>query len=92
MNLPILNKPPFGDPCNHCGVCCSLELCDVAEEYFLGSPLPCPALEYREGRFLCGLIVRPSYHLNLHFNGDKILSPLFTQAIGAGQGCGCPDE
>lgn len=92
MNLPVLNKPTFGDPCNGCGYCCAMELCDVAEEYFPGASVPCPALEYHDGVFRCGLVVRPSHHLGMRFNGDKILSPLFLRAIAAGQGCGCPDS
>ncbi len=93
MNLPVLNKPTFGAPCNGCGYCCAVELCELAEEHFAGAVAPCPALEYRDGRFLCGLVLRPSHHLKMHFTGgDKILTPLFLQAIGAGQGCGCPDS
>jgi hypothetical protein len=69
-----------------------MQLCDVAEEYWSGAPLPCPALEWTGDRFLCGLVTRPSYHLKINFNGDKVLTPLFLQAIAAGQGCGCPDE
>lgn len=91
MTLPVLNKPSFGAPCNNCGICCAMELCDVAEEYFPGATAPCPALEYHEGRFLCGLVVRPSHHLGMAFNGDRVLSPLMAKAIGSGQGCGCPD-
>src|SRR5262245_6460254 len=92
MTLPVLNKPPFGDPCNHCGICCTLELCPIAEEHFPGAPLPCPALEYHDGFFRCGMVSRPSYHLGAKFNADEILSPLMARAIGIGQGCGCPDE
>src|SRR5262245_40292653 len=93
MNLPVLNKPPFGEPCNGCGYCCAVELCEIAEEYFPGSTAPCPALEYRDNRSWCGLVTRPSHHLKMHFSGgDAVLSPLFFQAIAGGQGCGCPDE
>ena len=91
MNLPVLNKPKFSEPCNGCGYCCTMELCEVAEGYFPGASLPCPALEYQDGRFWCGLVTRPSHHLGMPFNGDRILSPLFLQAIAGGQGCGCPD-
>jgi len=87
-----MDKPKFKDPCNGCGLCCRLELCEEAERYFPGAPLPCPALEFEDGRTWCGLIRNPSRHLMFNFNADKVLTPLFSKVIPIGQGCGMPDE
>ena len=90
--LPVLQKPKFSEPCNGCGLCCAEELCDVAEDQFPGAQAPCPALEWSEGRAWCGLIRHPSRHMQLKFNADDILSPLFAQVIPINQGCGMEDE
>ena len=86
-------KPKFGAECNGCGFCCALELCEVAEQHFVGAVAPCPALEWEEGRAWCGLVRHPSRHLKINFDGaDELVRPLFYQIIGAGQGCGMPDD
>lgn len=63
VTLPVLPeigrapaKPEMWESCNGCGVCCAAYPCQVARD-FLDAPegLPCPALEFREGRYWCGL-------------------------------------
>ena len=88
--LPVL-KPKFGEPCNGCGECCRLELCEVGEAYFPGALAPCPALEWEEGRAWCGLVRHPSRHLGMNFNADETLTPMFTLLLPIGQGCGMED-
>jgi hypothetical protein len=57
--LDMLEKPPYGSPCNFCGRCCEDELCGLAKRVFGPRLGPCPALsEYGEG-FGCGLILAP---------------------------------
>lgn len=87
-----LEKPKFKEPCNGCGLCCRLELCDIAEEYFPGASAPCPALEFDGVRMWCGLIMHPSRHLKLNFNIDEDIAPLFFRMIPINQGCGMEDE
>lgn len=29
--MNTLKKPEYGAPCNHCGLCCMLEICDAGE-------------------------------------------------------------
>ncbi|MDH3360094.1 MAG: hypothetical protein OEL55_04415, partial [Desulfobulbaceae bacterium] len=70
-------KPKFTEPCNHCGICCTLQLCEFAEEVFDTDP-PCPAL--LEGK--CGLVRAESMLLN-----DNTLA----KALGIGCGCSMPD-
>lgn len=90
MSVP--EKSPFRSPCNGCGLCCRVQLCELADQLFPGASAPCPALEWEDGRAWCGMLRHPSRHLSAAFNGDKILIPLFEQAIGIGQGCGMEDE
>lgn len=58
------DQPEEGQPCNGCGVCCKAIPCSVAS-YLLGVHGwgRCPALEYEDGRYWCGLLRRPSYYM-----------------------------
>ncbi len=86
-------KPLLGEPCNGCGYCCAVEPCGLAREYI--SPDihgPCPALEFENGRFHCGLVRRPSLYMRLPNDwADPILGSLFSQALGVGKGCDAED-
>ena len=91
MSAPT--KPKFREPCNGCGVCCALELCDVAALMFAGAAAPCPALEWEDGRAWCGMIRHPLRHLMANFAGDDAtVGELFALAMPIGQGCGMEDE
>ena len=86
-------KPRYREACNGCGLCCALELCDLAEDAFPGAPAPCPALEWEDGRAWCGMVRHPSRHLKLNFAGaDPMVKDLFAQGIAMGQGCGMEDD
>lgn len=37
-------KPPFGEPCNGCGVCCASEVCRAGVQTFETNVAPCPGL------------------------------------------------
>jgi hypothetical protein len=51
------NKPPYGDPCNRCGLCCMTEPCLVAQAVLMHRQGPCPALKSDGlGGFVCGLL------------------------------------
>ncbi|UCV29203.1 hypothetical protein [Ferribacterium limneticum] len=85
-------KPPEGQPCNGCGVCCALETCPAARLRFLQSKGPCPALEWsgEQSRYLCGLLIDPQHYLNwLPMRGVSLASRLFARWISAGKGCDC---
>jgi len=75
-----LAKPPFGSPCNHCGLCCRLELCPVAVIAFPNANLPCPALT-DENR--CGLVLAEL---------AAGMEPLVANGLGIGSGCSMDDE
>jgi len=78
-----IQKPRYGTPCNHCGICCQLELCHIAEIAFSGQSAPCPALQKCADGYLCGLVaVEKSAGMEL-----KI-----AKSLGIGCGCSMPDE
>lgn len=92
MALPPA-KSKFGEPCSGCGLCCRLELCEIAQKSMPEAVAPCPALEWENGRTWCGLTRHPARHLKANFDGmDAVLIPLFTKAQSYGQGCGMTDE
>ena len=48
-------KSLFGAPCNGCGVCCKAIPCILARDLIFAVEDPCPALEFEDGRYWCGL-------------------------------------
>lgn len=91
-------KPPHGQPCNRCGLCCVATLCDLASHVFRGQKLPvgghvrgpCPALLYDgEGLSVCGLVADPmrfAMRVTLA-HGTKAASDAAKFLIGSGTGC-----
>mgnify|MGYP001583561810 FL=1 len=76
-------KPPFGAPCNGCGVCCIAELCQIGRKAFGDIPGPCPALQFHQGRFWCGVVLA-------EYEGRRqgvIELPLLEQTLAIGRGC-----
>jgi hypothetical protein len=51
-------KPPHGDPCTSCGLCCMATLCPLGRKVFGREIGPCPALIWDEGKSSCGLVKR----------------------------------
>lgn len=74
-------KPPHGDPCTRCGLCCMAKLCRLAEALFNGgrpAAGPCPALVMDEGGYYaCGVVAASA--------GDLREAALVL--TGAGLGC-----
>lgn len=80
-------KPPYGSPCNSCGLCCLLQQCPVSTSMF-GEATLCPAIQQIPGGGLtCGLIASPDRFFPEA--GDQ--APLIGEAIGVmlGAGTGC---
>lgn len=83
-----MDKPLFSHPCNHCGLCCRLSLCDVATILFEKEQCiepPCPALLVEGDKSLCGLVIT-----------EQATMPkeqwLITKGLGIGCGCSMADE
>ncbi len=85
--LDVPRKPPEGDPCNGCGLCCAAALCAIAIELLDADQAPCPAMEFAEGRFWCGLVRRPSRYCGTPPFSDRRIRTLIEAALAIGEGC-----
>lgn len=84
-------KPPEGEACNGCGLCCAVELCALAIEFLEAAAAPCPAMEFADGRFWCGLARRPSRHLGTPAASNRLIRPMVHAALSIGEGCDASD-
>lgn len=82
-NVQLPKKPRYGSPCNGCGICCALQICQVGEMAFPGAKAPCPALKISGDRTVCELVVVEVVHG---------LEPKIQEALAIGQGCTMEDE
>jgi len=84
------SKPPPGEPCNRCGVCCAAETCPTGRLLFRRRTGPCPALVLYDGCYACELAVAPERHLPiLPRRLMPLAARLFRRWIAAGTGCDC---
>jgi hypothetical protein len=90
--LTIPDKPLAWQPCNGCGVCCIAVQCPASVKVF-GRAQVCPALEWDEGRFWCGLMRHPQQYGAGIPELDKLSTKLNATAVyyqgwlGADIGC-----
>lgn len=102
-----LPKPRFGEPCNGCGYCCTVQPCQLAQEFLNCSEGPCVALEARDGRTVCGLVRNPLGYIFKAAHPDqdvpvldeapdleagRQLSTDLANALGVGRGCDTDDD
>lgn len=83
-------KPPYGSPCNGCGVCCEEELCPIAHRIFGRWEGPCEILEDAgDGRRVCGLLAHPERHVPalVELVGAEIMRETTEALLGVGVGC-----
>jgi hypothetical protein len=66
-------------------------LCAVAVEFIEAATAPCPAMEFAEGRFWCGLVREPSRYLGTPASGNRLIRPLIFAALSIGEGCDASD-
>ncbi len=84
-------KPTEGARCNGCGLCCALQLCDLAVEFLDAQTAPCPAMEFADGRFWCGIARNPNRYFGIPAFANKFIRPLVHQALSIGEGCDAGD-
>lgn len=80
--MPLPPKPSFAAPCNHCGLCCRDQLCELGQMAFPGASAPCPGLNVREHVALCSLVV---------MEAAAQMEPMLATSLGVGCGCSMPD-
>lgn len=85
----VASKPPHGQPCNRCGLCCIGSLCPLAQHVFGFELGPCPALSFTDAGSVCGLVDAPARHAlrKTLENGPVKMSEAAAHLIGAGTGC-----
>lgn len=81
-------KPPAGQPCNGCGVCCAAEPCPVGILVSRRRTGRCRALVWQQGCYRCGMATQTLRHLPRPL---RWLAPVARRAalrwISAGSGC-----
>lgn len=107
MTTLVLLKPAFGQPCNGCGYCCSVQPCELAQELLKCTQGPCIALESDGLRTSCGLVRNPLGYLFAAAHPEQAaaaleaapdletghqLSVQFATALGLGKGCDADDS
>lgn len=105
--IPVitLEKPAMYSPCNSCGMCCIVQVCDLGLE--LGDAINCKALISKpDNTYVCGLVVDPYRFLDeerlktwklidgLKLGaqaGETALKEYHAELLGAGRGCDSAD-
>lgn len=105
--MTSLTKPKFGEACNGCGYCCTMQPCMLAQEFLGCSTGPCCALEKQADRTVCGLVRNPlgyifkAAHPNAEvdvleaapdLDASRELSSDLARALGIGSGCDSDDD
>jgi hypothetical protein len=81
-------KPPLGQPCNGCGVCCTYAPCPLGMVLSRKRRGPCRALVWQHGQYRCGMLVAPRTHLPwLPAGLARLVQRLAARWIGAALGC-----
>lgn len=80
---PLPPKPRMEEPCNGCGLCCHVVLCEAAKIAFPDGVAPCPALTFKDGRTFCGLVL---------VEAAAGLEPILRRSLGIGHGCSMSDD
>lgn len=94
-------KPPEGQPCNGCGVCCLSEPCPLGRWLSRRRTGACDALRWDAGLacYRCGALTQAPALLEARWPGPRrtllrrvargLLRHLGARWIAAGQGCDC---
>jgi hypothetical protein len=83
-------KPKEGEPCNNCGLCCRVSVCEVSKTLLHSEQTPCIALEFREGKYVCGMLLRPAHYLGADYAGEH--REYIDYWVHPGYGCEMSDE
>jgi hypothetical protein len=82
-------KPPYGSPCNNCGICCQQGICRTGRLILGEVQAPCPALIEKDDDFFCGLMTQPQCFAptQARIKGAERMRQAAKLLIGAGLGC-----
>jgi hypothetical protein len=68
-----------------------LQLCALAAELLEAAAAPCPAMEFADGRFWCGLVRYPSRYLGTPAFSNRLIRAMAAEALSIGEGCDATD-
>lgn len=75
-----VEKPPFGETCNGCGLCCRMQPCAIAITILGEVAAPCPILTFHDGRYWCRLV-------EIEDKINRNIAPMVSIKLGIGRGC-----
>lgn len=105
--IPVitLEKPAIYSPCNSCGMCCIVQVCDLGVA--LGDSEKCKALiANADNTYTCGLVADPYSYIDEasakswkkidsfkpdEKPGEAALKVMYAEMLGAGRGCDSED-
>ncbi len=77
--------------CKQCGGCCKKQVCYIGLVMLATDKTPCPALEYKDGKYWCGLVINPSKfifrNLYLTVNQYQLITKHILHINNFGEGC-----
>ena len=82
-------KPPHGQPCTRCGVCCIASVCPVGAAVISQTAGPCPVLRFDGDESSCGLVAEPMKYrpvATVAF-GREAMAEAARHLIGSATGC-----
>ena len=68
-----------------------MQLCALAVEFLDAAAAPCPAMEFADGRFWCGLARHPNRFFGTPAFSNRLLRPMVYAALSIGDGCDASD-
>lgn len=84
-------KARHGQPCTSCGLCCLVQLCDMATWAFErrrdDRAGPCPALEWVGQSSQCGLLANPTKYARGYAVGHEVAVKAAAVLVDPGSGC-----
>jgi hypothetical protein len=86
---PVIQKPPAGDACNRCGVCCLTYPCAIGRALFGVKKGECPALQWDADGSMCGIISNPNKYMpmQVRIKGASRVAAAAKFLLGSGVGC-----
>jgi hypothetical protein len=83
-------KPPHGQPCNQCGLCCYAMPCALGAALFATRAGPCPALRFQDnGDSYCDVVAHPEQYSATARRAPQFMRLAALSLIRAGDGCDC---
>jgi hypothetical protein len=69
-----------------------VQLCGLAIDLLDAANAPCPAMEFADGRFWCGLARHPSRYFGTPAFSNRLIAPMVHDALNIGEGCDASDD